>query len=203
MKIGVLAMQGAFLEHQKAFEKEGAVTVQVRTPKELSDIDGLVIPGGESTTMGKMLVRYGMLEPLRNMIAKGFPVFGTCAGLVLLSERIEGGIEGQQLLGLLNVKTCRNGYGRQVESFEAGVEMKNGLGSAPFHGVFIRAPIICETGPGVRELARYGGAPVAVRQKNILAVSFHPELTDDGRFHRYFIEMVKEKKEAAWLKPHT
>ena len=189
--IGVLAMQGDFLEHQQILEKMGIKSIQVRTRHQLDQVSGLIIPGGESTTIGKLLKSYHLLEPLGEKLTGGMPAFGTCAGLVLLSGNVSDCMKGQPLIGLLSVDTCRNAYGRQVESFEADFPVP-GIGDGDFHGVFIRAPIIEKIYPGVEVLARHGDRAVAVRQGNLLAASFHPELTDDHRFHRYFVEMVKE-----------
>lgn len=194
MKIGILAMQGAFLEHQNTLEALGVKAVQVRKPEDLSGLAGLIIPGGESTTIGKMLVRYDMMEPLKQMGRDGFPIFGTCAGMVLLSKEIKEGMNGQPLLGLMDASTVRNAYGRQNESFEADIPIP-ALGEEPFHGVFIRAPIIGALWGNAKALARFHDQVVAVRQDNLLATSFHPELTADPRLHQYFINMIKETSE--------
>jgi len=193
MKIGVLAMQGAFLEHLKMLESLGVEGIEVRKSSQLDNIDGLIIPGGESTTIGRLLVKYGLLKPLKKKIADGFPVFGTCAGMIMLSNNVTDGVKGQPLLGGLDVVCGRNAYGRQKDSFEAWIDVPD-LGKDPFPGVFIRAPLIKSTGRDVKIIATLGKDVVAVRQGNILAISFHPELTNDDRFHRYFIEMIRSVK---------
>jgi pyridoxal 5'-phosphate synthase pdxT subunit len=193
LKIGVLAMQGAFIEHVKALRSLGVETVEVRMPEELEALNGFIIPGGESTTIGKMLARFDLLEPIKDKGKKGFPIFGTCAGTVLLSREIKGGEKNQPVLGLLDLVTCRNAYGRQIESFEADLDVPV-LGKSKFHGVFIRAPIIESIRNNVQVLSEFGGKMVAVREGNILATSFHPELTDDPRFHQYFLEMVNQSQ---------
>ena len=188
---GVLALQGSFLEHRLVLEKMGIHTIEVRKPCQLNLIQGIIIPGGESTTMGKLLNSGEMMAPLRELISRGVPAMGTCAGMILLSGNISGGILDQPSLGLLNIDISRNGYGRQKESFEGDFPITD-IGGGSFHGVFIRAPIINKLHNGIRVMATFGGRPVAVRQKNILATSFHPELTADDRIHKYFIEMIKE-----------
>lgn len=191
LKIGVLAMQGAFIEHVKMLENLGVEAIEVRKPEELESLDGLIIPGGESTTIGKMLVRFDLLEPIRKKGRKGFPIFGTCAGSVLLSREVIGGTKDQPVLGLLDLVSSRNAYGRQIDSFEADLEVP-ALGDEPFHGVFIRAPVIDSIRNNVQILCKFQDKIVAVREGNILATSFHPELTNDPRFHKYFLEMVEE-----------
>lgn len=186
--MGVLALQGDFREHLKALSGAGADVVAVKAAEDLSTVDGLVIPGGESTTIGKLADRFELLEPLRARIGDGFPVFGTCAGLILLAAAVTEG--SQPLLGVLDVVVKRNAFGRQNESFEADIEI-DGL-DAPFHAVFIRAPWVEKTGAGVDVLARIDDHPVMVRQGNILAGSFHPELTHDDRIHRMFVDLIKE-----------
>ena len=188
--VGVLALQGDVGEHVRAFEAAGTAAVEVRTASELASVSGLVIPGGESTTVGKLLARFELLEPLRARIAAGMPVYGTCAGLILLAREAVDGLEGQPLLGSMDLRVRRNGYGRQLQSFEADLDLT--LPDQPagrFHAVFIRAPKILETGPEVQVLARHDGVPVAVRQGALLATSFHPELTPDSRIHGYFASM--------------
>lgn len=189
-RIGVLALQGAFREHVKALSALDAMPAELRQLKDLSGISALVIPGGESTTIGKLLLELGMLDPLREKIRAGMPVFGTCAGLILLSKDIEG--SSQPRLGVLDVKVRRNAFGRQVDSFEADLPI-TGLDPEPFPAVFIRAPVIIDLGEHVQPLAHIledgEERPVAVRQNNILAASFHPELTPDLRLHRYFLKM--------------
>jgi 5'-phosphate synthase pdxT subunit len=183
--IGVLALQGAFREHRRALEKLGAGAVEVRRRRELQGLDGLIIPGGESTTIGKLMVSYHLLEPVRDLGAGGLPIFGTCAGLVMLASSV---VEGDQpLLGLMDIKARRNAFGRQVKSFEADLDIPE-LGEEPFHGVFIRAPWIESAGEAVEVLAAHEGHPVAARQGNLLVTAFHPELTDDLRLHRLFLE---------------
>ena len=184
--IGVLALQGAFREHRLAFED--VATREVRTPEDLEGLSGLVIPGGESTTIGKLLERFGLLEPLRSA---PFPIWGTCAGMILLAREIKNGLPGQPCLGKLDIVVERNAYGRQVESFEANLELlflgDGYIGDGPlFPGVFIRAPRIVSCGPHVQVLGRYQDAPVVVKQGNVVASSFHPELSHDRRFHRWF-----------------
>lgn len=190
--VGVLALQGAFREHVAALGRLGATTREVRQLKDVDGIDALVIPGGESTTIGKLLVDLGMMEPIRARIEAGMPVYGSCAGLILLCRHIEG--SEQPRLGVLDATVRRNAFGRQVDSFEADLAIP-ALGPEPLPAVFIRAPVILATGPEVEVLARVkmDGADraVAVRQGHILATSFHPELTPDTRFHRYFLEMCE------------
>ena len=195
MKIGILALQGAFIEHQKMLTALGHDTVQVRLPEQLADLDGLIIPGGESTTIGKLAVQYGLIEPLREF-ATHKPTWGTCAGLIFLAADI--GIESQPILGLMDVRVDRNAFGRQVDSFETDLAIEGLSSDAPFHAIFIRAPQVRSAGPAVKVLARLeDGTIVAVRQQHLLASSFHPELTDDLRLHRYFCDMVTEKHAAS------
>lgn len=189
MVVGVLALQGAFREHAAAVARLGAEAREVRQLKDMSGIDAMIIPGGESTTMGKLLVEWGMLDPLRERIGKGMPVYGSCAGLILLCREIEN--SDQPRLGVLDATVRRNAFGRQVDSFETDLEMPE-LGPMPFQAVFIRAPVLIGVGPKVRVLAKVKGQAVAVRQDNVLATSFHPELTPDVRLHRYFLEMCKK-----------
>ncbi|MCS7281788.1 MAG: pyridoxal 5'-phosphate synthase glutaminase subunit PdxT [Anaerolineae bacterium] len=187
MKIGVLALQGAFLEHEAMLRRLGVQTRQVRLPRDLEGLDGLIIPGGESTSIGYLAERRGLLEPLREFALSGRPVWGTCAGMILLAREIVDGIPGQPVLGLMDITVRRNAFGRQVNSFETDLEVPT-LGDPPFPAVFIRAPVIERVGPEVEVLARLEeGSPVAVRQGNLLATAFHPELTTDARFHRYFL----------------
>jgi 5'-phosphate synthase pdxT subunit len=190
--IGVLALQGAFARHIEMFRSLGARAAEVRESADLAGIDALVIPGGESTTMSRMLVRWGLLEPLRTMVSGGLPVFGTCAGLILMAERLEGSEELPRIGGL-DVTVTRNAYGRQVDSFEAALEVgipgAPEFDGAPVNGVFIRAPRIVhnEVGTKVEVLCRFEGFPVLVRQGNILGAAFHPELTGDTRLHSWFL----------------
>lgn len=188
MKIGVLALQGAFIEHQKMLDSLGADTVQVRLPEHLEGLDGLVIPGGESTTIGKLATDYGLIEPLRRFAAAK-PTWGTCAGLIFLARDI--GIATQPILGLMDIKVNRNAFGRQVDSFEIALPIAEIAEDPPFHAVFIRAPLITHAEPTVKVLATLpDGGIVAVRQGHLLATAFHPELTGDVRVHRYFCGIV-------------
>lgn len=186
--IGVLALQGDVREHLAALEAAGAVPTTVRRPDELAAVDGLVIPGGESTTMSKLAVLFGMLEPLRERVRAGMPVYGTCAGLILLAEKILDPRSGQETVGGIDMIVRRNAFGRQNESFEAAVDV---TGVGPVDGVFIRAPWVESVGAEVEVLAEHGGHVVAVRQGNALATAFHPELTGDHRLHAFFTEMVR------------
>lgn len=186
MKIGVLALQGAFIEHEKMLRRLGVETVEVRLPAQLQGLDGLIIPGGESTTIGKLATGFGLVEPLRRFAASR-ATWGTCAGLIFLAR--DAG-RAQPLLGLMDVTVERNAFGRQVQSFETDLAVP-ALGERPFPGVFIRAPLIEKVGPGVEVLARLDdGRVVAARQGHLLATAFHPELTGDERFHRLFLNMV-------------
>ncbi|SFR16667.1 pyridoxal phosphate synthase yaaE subunit [Desulfoscipio geothermicus DSM 3669] len=187
MQIGVLALQGAFREHQWSLEKCGASTRQVRKPEELEGLDALVIPGGESTTMGKLLKDFNLMEPIKKLAGEGMPVFGTCAGLIMLAKQIRN--SQQETLAMMDIEVERNAYGRQVDSFETDLSVE-GLGAEPFRAVFIRAPYITRVNDGVEVLARYGDKIVCARQGRFLVAAFHPELTDDLRMHRYFIENV-------------
>jgi len=184
-RVGVLALQGAFREHVKALERLGAEAVEVRTPAELDDLDAIVLPGGESTTMDLLLGSSGLREPLGSAITAGLPVLGTCAGLILLARDLEDGVAGQRTFEALDVTALRNGYGRQVKSFEGAVTLIGG--GEPMTGVFIRAPRITRVGEGVEVVATLGDEPVAVRRGSIMAATFHPELTDDDRLHEVFL----------------
>ncbi|HEY1162023.1 MAG TPA: pyridoxal 5'-phosphate synthase glutaminase subunit PdxT [Candidatus Dormibacteraeota bacterium] len=186
--IGVLAMQGAFAEHIRALEASGAETRIVRSADDIAGLDGIVLPGGESTTMTMLMERVGLLGPLRGAIAGGLPTLATCAGMIVLAREVSDGMRDQQGLGLLDITVKRNGYGRQVDSFEADIEVA-GLGAKNFHAVFIRSPLVESTG-AVEVLAVHEGHAVAVRQGQILALCFHPELTKDLRVHREFIRMA-------------
>lgn len=186
--IGVLALQGDVREHLAALAAAGAVPTTVRRPDELAAVDGLVIPGGESTTMSKLAVLFGMLEPLRSRVRAGMPVYGTCAGLILLAEKILDPRSGQETVGGIDMIVRRNAFGRQNESFEAAVDV---VGVGAVDGVFIRAPWVESVGAEVEVLAEHGGHVVAVRQGNALATAFHPELTGDHRLHGFFTEMVR------------
>lgn len=184
--IGVLSLQGDFFEHIGVLEGLGAETRQVRLPEDLEGIAGIVIPGGESTTIGKLATRFGLMEPLRSLIDAGLPTYGTCAGLIFCSAAVTAG--SQPLLGVLDIVVERNAFGRQNESFEADV-LIDGLDS-PFPGVFIRAPWVAKVGGGVEVLATIDDHPVMVRQGRLIATSFHPELTDDSRIHRMFCDLL-------------
>ncbi len=187
MRIGILALQGDVREHRNALERLGAEVVEVRRPTELDEIDGLVIPGGESTTIGRLATLYGLIDPLRKHLRSGLPAFGTCAGMIFLANGVDGAPQPQ--LEVLDATVRRNAWGRQNESFEADLEI-NGLVD-PFHAVFIRAPWIEEIGDDVEVLATWGGHPVMVRQGGLLASSFHPELTGDSRVHELFLTMIE------------
>ncbi|AJE86789.1 MULTISPECIES: pyridoxal 5'-phosphate synthase glutaminase subunit PdxT [Streptomyces] len=187
--IGVLALQGDVREHCTALAAAGAVARPVRRPEELAAVDGLVLPGGESTTISKLAVLFGLLDPLRERIRSGLPVYGTCAGMILLADKILDPRSGQETLGGIDMIVRRNAFGRQNESFEAAVEVK-GLAD-PVHGVFIRAPWVESVGASAEVLAEHGGHIVAVRQGNALATSFHPELTGDHRLHGLFADLVR------------
>lgn len=195
-RIGVLALQGDFREHIAALERLGAAAHAVRLPEQLEGIAGLVIPGGESTVMGKLMVEYGLLEPVRNLIAAGTPVWGTCAGLILLSKETDNALAGQPLLATMDVRTCRNAFGPQRASFVADVRVPT-LGETPYTAVFIRGPAVERVGPGVEVLGRLEDDEqtiVAVRQGPVLGTAFHPEVTGDSRFHDYFLGMVREAR---------
>jgi len=188
VRIGVLALQGAVAEHIGMLSALDVEAVPVRLPSELNGLDALVIPGGESTTIGKLLSDYSLTEPIRNLAKQGFPLFGTCAGLVLLAKKVPN-LETEPI-GVMDIEVKRNAFGRQVDSFEANLQI-SALGNGNFHGVFIRAPIIEKTEGGTEILCKLNGSPVAVRQGKLLACAFHPELTDDLRFHKYFLDLVK------------
>jgi 5'-phosphate synthase pdxT subunit len=192
--IGVLALQGDVREHIRVLTGCGARVIAVRRPAELEAVDGLVIPGGESTTMAKLAAAFDLLEPLRKQVRSGLPAYGSCAGMILLADRILDGVAGQETVGGLDVVVRRNAFGRQVDSFEADVSFE-GFGET-FHAVFIRAPWVESVGEGVRVLARVATGPaagriVAVRQGDLIATSFHPELTGDTRVHRFFVDVVR------------
>jgi pyridoxal 5'-phosphate synthase pdxT subunit len=186
-KIGVLSLQGAVSEHLDHLRRCGAEAVAVKRPADLAGVDGLIIPGGESTTIGGLMEQFGLNEAIKERCGAGMAVFGTCAGMVLLAREILDGIKDQPRLALMDIKVRRNAFGRQKESFEAPVALK-GL-DGPVEGVFIRAPIITEAGPGVEVLAAREEGIVAARQGKLLTTSFHPELTGDLRLHHYFIAM--------------
>lgn len=190
--IGVLALQGDVQEHINAIQQAGGHAISVRTKEELALVDGLIIPGGESTTVGKLLDRFGLMEMVRNFPHEQKPIFGTCTGMILLAKEIENSTQSR--IGILDITVRRNAFGRQVDSFEADLPVQQIPGN-PVRGVFIRAPFVCELHPCVEVLAEFDGHPVMVRQGDIIASAFHPELTDDLRVHRYFIEMVQQAKE--------
>jgi len=192
--VGVLALQGDVAEHLAALRAAGARPVPVRRPGELDDVDGLVIPGGESTTIWKLAALFGLAEPLRKRIGAGLPVFGCCAGMILLASRVTDGIDGQESLGPIDMTVRRNAFGRQADSFESDIALRGVPGPA-FRAVFIRAPWVEEAGPDVGILATEPGTGriVAVRQDAALATAFHPELTPDLRIHTLFVDMVRER----------
>ena len=187
-QVGVLAVQGAFVEHEEALRSVGADACQVRVAPELDGLDGLVIPGGESTTFGLVAGRSGLLDRLREVIGGGLPVFGTCAGMIMLARKTTAG--GQALIGGMDTVVRRNAFGRQAASFETDLDMPV-LGEAPMPAVFIRAPWIAQHGPDVEILAEYGGHPVVARQGNMLVTAFHPEFTNDRRVHALFVDMLR------------
>jgi 5'-phosphate synthase pdxT subunit len=192
MRIGVLAAQGAFLEHIASLQRLGVEAFPVRLPRDLAQIDGLIIPGGESTSISKLMLDYNLVEKVKNLAKNGLPVFGTCAGMILLAKDITDGNRVEPLR-LMDIKVRRNAFGRQRESFEADLSIP-ALGGKPFHAIFIRAPIIEQINSGVKVLARLDdGTIVAVREGKLLASAFHPELTDDLRFHQYFLDIVTAK----------
>lgn len=187
-RIGILALQGDVREHANALLEVGAEPIEVRLPRDLVGIDGLILPGGESTTMRKLIDLYGLREPMQALAHGGAALYGTCAGMILLANRIADGDE--PVLRLLDITVQRNAYGRQLDSFEADLDIPS-LGEEPLHGVFIRAPVVSEVGPGVEVLARDpDGRPIAVRQGRVLATAFHPELTGDRRLHRLMLELI-------------
>ncbi|MET7520890.1 pyridoxal 5'-phosphate synthase glutaminase subunit PdxT [Streptomyces sp900116325] len=188
--IGVLALQGDVREHLIALASADALARPIRRPEELAEVDGLVIPGGESTTMSKLAVLFGMLDPLRERVRAGMPVYGTCAGMILLADKILDPRSGQETVGGIDMIVRRNAFGRQNESFEAAVEV-TGIDGGPVEGVFIRAPWVESVGAQAQVVAEHGGHIVAVRQGNALATSFHPELTGDHRVHAFFVDMVR------------
>ena len=186
MKVGVLALQGDFREHLKAVAACGHTPIDVRRTSELNEVDALILPGGESTTIIHLAQIFGLYEPIKNAISQGLPVYGSCAGMILLADRIVDGIKGQKSFGGLNITVRRNAFGRQVDSFESDLTF-NG---SSLHAVFIRAPWVEQVGDGVEVLSTAADHPVAVRQGKLLATSFHPELTDDLDVHRYFFEEI-------------
>ena len=192
--VGVLALQGDVPEHLRALEAAGARPAAVRRPEELDRVDGLVIPGGESTTLWRLSVAFDVLEPLRKLIGEGLPAFGSCAGMIMLADRLADGVEGQQTYGGIDMTVRRNAFGRQVDSFERDITMAGDVTEGPFRAVFIRAPWVEQTGPGVAILGSDLGTGriVAVRQGQLLATAFHPELTPDRRIHQLFVDIVKD-----------
>ena len=188
LKIGVLSLQGSFIEHILALRKLGVEATFIRLPEQLNKISGLIIPGGESTTIGKLMQEYGFINPLKNKIENGFPVYGTCAGLIVLAKDI--GRYKQPILGVMDISVERNAFGRQLDSFEENIYIDK-LNDRPFRAIFIRAPIIKSVGPDVNVIARLkDGRIVAAEERNMLVTAFHPELTNDLRVHRYFLEKV-------------
>ena len=192
--IGVLALQGDVPEHLRALESVGARPVPVRRPEEFDRVDGLVIPGGESTTLWRLSVAFDVLEPLRKLIDEGLPAFGSCAGMIMLADRLADGVEGQLTYGGIDMTVRRNAFGRQVDSFERDITLAGDVTEGPFRAVFIRAPWVEQTGPGVSILGTEQGTGriVAVRQGQLLATAFHPELTQDRRIHKLFADIVKD-----------
>jgi 5'-phosphate synthase pdxT subunit len=187
-RVGILAVQGDVAEHAAALREVGAEPVEVRLPRDLAGVEALILPGGESTAMRRLIDAYGLTEPILGLAASGAPMWGTCAGMILLARRIADG--DPPALGLLDIEVRRNAYGRQLDSFEADLDVP-ALGEEPLHAVFIRAPVVTEVGPGVEVLATDPmGRTVAVREGRLLATAFHPELTGDRRFHRELVEMI-------------
>src|SRR5947209_15129465 len=200
LHIGVLALQGDFEAHLKALREAAATSgieieaKAIRLPTQLEDLDGIIIPGGESTTIGKLMVMYGLQEPLKQKIQEGLPTWGTCAGLILLAKETDNGLMGQPLLASMDISVRRNAFGSQRESFETDLSVSV-LGEAPFHAFFIRGPIIEEVGPEIETLATLDdGTVVAVREGHLLGTAFHPEVSGDPRFHHYFLRLVQSVK---------
>jgi 5'-phosphate synthase pdxT subunit len=189
MKVGVVALQGDVREHIRALSSAGAVAIEVRHEDELSGVDGLVIPGGESTTIGKLLDRFGLLEPLRARAEAGMPLFGTCAGAILMASEVLGPHEAPHILGVLDISVTRNAYGRQVDSFETDLAIEGIDGAVRV--AFIRAPVIERVGKGVDVLAEHEGKPVLVRRGHLLAATFHPEIADEDRVHQVFVNAME------------
>jgi 5'-phosphate synthase pdxT subunit len=190
-RIGVLALQGSFSEHAESLRRLGVESELVTLPNQLENVHGLIIPGGESTTIVKLMSWYGFTDKLRAMVLSGFPIYGTCAGMILLAKDTGGQV--RPLIGVMNITVRRNAFGRQLDSFEDYLSVPV-LGSTPFRGIFIRAPLIEKTGKGVKLLAKLkNGEKIAAEDKNILVSAFHPELTDDLRMHAYFLDKVKKK----------
>ena len=190
MKIGILALQGAFAEHMAVLERLDVESRLVRVQGDLEELDGLVIPGGESTTMSRLMMDFGLLDPIKKLAEGGFPILGTCAGMILMAREVAGFPAALKSLSIIDVAIRRNAFGSQVDSFEADLDMPV-MGREPFHAVFIRAPVIERVGEGVEVLAAISnGRAVAARQGDLVAVAFHPELTTDPRLHRYFLDLV-------------
>jgi pyridoxal 5'-phosphate synthase pdxT subunit len=188
MKVGVVGVQGDVREHVRALEAAGATASVITKPSEIDEVDALVLPGGESTTIGKLLARFELLQPLAERARAGTPMYGTCAGMILMATEIRGDHDAPNRLSVLDIAVRRNGYGRQIDSFEADLDVA-GL-SSPLRAVFIRAPVVERIGPDVEMLAAFDGAPVIVRQERLLASAFHPEMTCDPRVHELFVGMV-------------
>ncbi|MDD4600987.1 Pyridoxal 5'-phosphate synthase subunit PdxT [bioreactor metagenome] len=189
MRIGVLALQGAFREHRRMLEACGAEVVEIRKPEELDEVQGLIIPGGESTTIGKLMIEWGLMDKIKTRYNQGMAIYGTCAGMILLCKEIVS--SNQPRLALLDATVQRNAFGRQRESFEADLTVPE-FGADPVKAVFIRAPFIEQVGPGVNVMAKVKDKVVIAREGNLLVTAFHPELTDDNRIHKYFISMLKK-----------
>lgn len=191
MKIGVLAVQGDVIEHLAILRGLGAEPVEVRVPEDLAGVSGLILPGGESTTIGKLMVRYGLDRAIPEAAKQGMALYGTCAGLILMARRVSGG--EPPLLRMMDIAVARNAYGRQVDSFETDLDVPV-LGPLPLHAVFIRAPVVEDVGREVEVLARLDGRPVLARQGRLLVSSFHPELAPDDRVHRYFLDVIRAER---------
>jgi len=189
LKIGVVALQGAVSEHIDSFAALGVEAVPVRLPSDINGLQAIVLPGGESTTISRLMADFALLDVIRALARQGIPIFGTCAGLILLAKRVIGFT--LDTIGVMDIEVRRNAYGRQVDSFETDLDIQ-ALGNVPFRGVFIRAPVIEKVGDGVEILCRLNGVPVAVQQGKVLACTFHPELTGDLRFHKYFLDLVNK-----------
>ena len=190
MQVGVLALQGAFAAHSDCLTSIGVQSIEVRTPEQLHSVDALLMPGGESSTMSQLLESSGLFDPISARIAAGMPVFGTCAGMILLASEILDGRSDQRSFSAIDISVRRNAFGRQVDSFEGAINSSIG----DFHGVFIRAPRIERVGDGVEVLGSFNNEPVLVRQGNVLAASFHPELSNDARLHEYFVSITANRK---------
>ncbi|MGH2506153.1 MAG: pyridoxal 5'-phosphate synthase glutaminase subunit PdxT [Ktedonobacteraceae bacterium] len=200
LRIGILGLQGDFTAHLKALQSAAETLcldvegVIVKLPHHLNNVDGIILPGGESTTIGKLMELYGLKEPLQQLISQGMPTWGTCAGLILLARETDNALAGQPLLASMNIRVCRNAFGGQRESFETDLSVPE-LGEAPFHAFFIRGPAVETVGPEVQVLATLGdGTIVAVRQGSLLGTAFHPEVAGDPRFHDYFLRLVQSAK---------